>query len=148
MIDRTERLAIEQPKKEVGLKTSHDKMDLVELPKFINFACDMGLIGDPDNFESIGPQPELPLKHKATLSDEEKTKDIAKEVSIEIGWSAKQEDADIQPEVVEKTTPALALEEAKPIAQTIPTASEETVKSSDMNIGVFYFELLFLHIEK
>ena len=147
MTDRTERLAIEQPKKEVGLKTSHDKMDLVELPKFINFACDMGLIGDPDNFEPMSPQPGLPQKHKASLSDEEESKDIAKEISIEIGWSAKQEDTNIQPEVVEQTTPTLPIEKVKPAPETVPPVSEETAKSSEITVGVLYFELLFIHIK-
>lgn len=146
-MDRTERLVIEQPKKEVGLKTSHDKMDLVEVPKFINLACDMGLMGDPDNFEQMGPQPDLPPKHKASLSDEEENKGIAKEISIEIGWSAKQADTHIQPEVVEKDTATLSVEEVKPATETVPPVLEETAKSSEITVGVLYFELLFLHIE-
>lgn len=146
-MDRTERLAIEQPKKEVGLKTSHDKMDLVELPKFINFGCDMGLIGDPDTFEPMGPQPDLPPEHKASFSDEEKNKDVASELSVEVGWSPKEEATDIQQEVAEITTPALSVEEVKPATETVPPTSEETAKSSELTVGVLYFELIFLHFQ-
>ena len=92
MLDRTERFTIEHPKKDVGLKTSHDKQDLVELPKFINFACDMGLIADPDDIKSMSPKPDLPPQQKASVSDAETNKDRAKELSVEVGQLSEQED--------------------------------------------------------
>ena len=142
MLDRTERLAIQQPKKEVGLKTSHDKMDLVEVPKFINFPCDMGLIGDPDDIESMGPQPGIPPKQKASLSDEEENKDIAKEISIEIGLSPKQEDTDILQEDAEKSAPTSSIEELKPTTKSASPIPEEMAKSEEITLGVNYFILI------
>ena len=67
------------------MKTSHDKQDLVELPKFINFACDMGLIGDPDNIRTMSPQAELPHEQKAPFSNEPPiTKETAKPTELKI----------------------------------------------------------------
>ena len=64
---------IEEPKKVVALKASHDKQDLVELPKFINFACDQGLLGDPDNLMPMSPQEEIPKEEKPLTEIEPST---------------------------------------------------------------------------
>ena len=81
----------EVPKKEVALKASHDKQDLVELPKFINFACDQGLLGDPDSIRPMSPKVPLPEGEKAALSTTDKTKGIAMETAIEVKVLAETE---------------------------------------------------------
>jgi hypothetical protein len=126
--ERTERFTIEEPKKAVALKDSHDKQDLVEIPKFINFACDMGLLGDPDNIRPMSPQAELPQEQEASLSEVEKTKDMAAEIPVEVGWSA-------QPEDVETISPISKPEEAKPASKIVVATTEETAKSIDLTVG-------------
>ena len=91
----------EVPKKEVALKASHDKQDLVELPKFINFACDQGLLGDPDSIRPMSPKVPLPEGEKAALSTSDKTKGIAMETAIEVKVLAETE-KEQKPEVLEK----------------------------------------------
>ena len=135
MLDRTERFSIEQPKKEVPLKTSHDKMDLVELPKFINFGCDMGLLGDPDNFEPMSPKPDVPPKQKASLSDEEKNKDMAKTLTVQLEWAAQEEKLDSKDEDASDITPIAPAEEAKPIEKDTSPLEEKTVKETEVKVA-------------
>ena len=135
MLDRTERFSIEQPKKEVGLKTSHDKMDLVELPKFINFGCDMGLLGDPDNFEPMSPRPDIPPKQKASLSDEEKNKDMAKKLTVQLEWAAQEERNDSKDEDASNIAPVAPSEEAKPIERESSPLEEKTTKETEVKVA-------------
>ena len=102
----------EVPKKEVALKASHDKQDLVELPKFINFACDQGLLGDPDSIRPMSPKDPLPEVEKATSSTTDKTKGIAKETAVEVKLAAETEDVKvITPTDVQKEEKPEVLEE-------------------------------------
>ena len=134
-MDRTERLSLEQPKKEVPLKTSHDKMDLVELPKFINFGCDMGLLGDPDNFEPMSPKPDIPPKQKASTSDEDNIKDVAKEVEVQLEWAAKKKDIDAQEEEeAEQIAPSVQADEIKPSEKVVPTTTDKTAKETEVKV--------------
>ena len=133
-MDRTERFSIEQPKKEVGMKTSHDKMDLVEIPKFINFGCDMGLLGEPDNIDPMSPKPDIPPKQKASSSDEEKAMDVAKQIAVQLEWAAKQEKDEAKkenaPEIAEKPV----VEEVKPMEKAASPVKEEKVKEIEVKV--------------
>ena len=133
-MDRTERLSVEQPKKEVPLKTSHDKMDLVELPKFINFGCDMGLLGDPDNFEPMSPKPDIPQKQKASSSDEDNNKEIAKELAIQLEWAAKKEKADAQEEEAENIAPEIQEEVIKPSEKAVSPTTNEKAETAEVKV--------------
>ena len=89
----------------------------------------MGLIGDPDNIREMSPQAEPPQEQNASFSDVEKTKDIAEEIPIEVGWS-------VQPESVETISPISKAEDAKSESKIVPATTEETAKSTEVTIGV------------
>jgi hypothetical protein len=44
---------VHDEKKEFALKTDHDREDLIELPHFINFPSDQGLIADEEMTENV-----------------------------------------------------------------------------------------------
>ena len=110
-------------------------MDLVELPKFINFGCDMGLLGDPDNFEPMSPKPDVPPKQKASISDEEKNKDIAKELTVHVELAAKQDEFEGKEEDAAENVSATPAEEVKPIEKAASPIKEEVIKEPDVKVA-------------
>ena len=98
--------------------------------KFINFACDQGLIGDPDSIRPMTPQDQPPEEEKATMSSVDKTKGIAKGMPVELGLLT-------QPEDIKTITPADKEEEQKPVTEIVSSTTEETAKSTYIELGVY-----------
>ena len=51
--DFAERFYEDEPRQEFALKTSHDKEDLIEVPKFVNLPSDQGILTAEEGVEPL-----------------------------------------------------------------------------------------------
>ena len=90
----------------------------------------MGLIGDPDNINSMSPPPQPPPPEKAAVSDAKKDTDVAKEYSVDI---LKDETKPAPAEVVDENDKVNIANEKQPEIQTKPSDIKPEKKSGRHN---------------
>ena len=78
----------------------------------------MGLIGDPDNINTMSPPPQPPSSEKAAVSDTKKDTDVAKENSVNV---LKDETKPVPADVVDKYDKVNIANEKQPEIQTKPS---------------------------
>ena len=85
----------------------------------------MGLIGDPDNINSMSPPPQPPPSEKASVSDAKNDTDVAKKYTVDI---LKDETKPATVQVVDKNDKVNITNEKQPEIQTKPSGRHNWTK--------------------